>query len=134
MCMVKETLKESKVGGGRIGVYCPDHPAANNKGYVLRYRYIMEKKLGRFLKSNECVHHKDGDVLNDSIENLVLLDRGEHTALHAKQGDLRGRKLDYIAIAKLISQGYGYKRIAKILGYNQNSTGSACRIIRLGHK
>ena len=36
------------------------------------YRVIMEKHIGRKLKPGECVHHKDGNPLNDSIENLEL--------------------------------------------------------------
>ena len=32
------------------------------------YRVIMEKHIGRKLKPGECVHHKDGNPLNDSIE------------------------------------------------------------------
>ena len=38
--------------------------------------------LGRKLRSDEIVHHKDGNKLNNSIDNLELLTRAEHINLH----------------------------------------------------
>ena len=35
-------------------------------------RYLMSVKLGRFLTKSERVDHIDGDLSNDSIENLQL--------------------------------------------------------------
>jgi 5-methylcytosine-specific restriction endonuclease McrA len=118
-------LKESYIAKGRIGVYIPDHPKANSSGYVLRYRYLMEQKLGRFLLPEEHVHHKDGNKLNDSEDNLEILTRSEHTREHFK------RKLDYDQIEKLKLQGIGYKTIAKRLGYPKSSTW--CALKSMGH-
>ena len=42
----------------------------------------MEEHLGRKLRSDEIVHHKDGNKLNNSIDNLELLTRAEHINLH----------------------------------------------------
>jgi len=125
-------LKQSKVGGGRIAVYVPDHVGANCRGYILRSRYVMEQKLGRILGPNECVHHKDKNKLNDDPDNLELKSRGGHTKHHWEDGTFSSI-IDYEWIRELIEEGYGYKRISKITGYNVNSTQSACRKIRLGH-
>ena len=114
-------LKESKVGG-RIAVYVPDHPAANNRGYVLRYRYVMEQMLGRFLNSNEHVHHKNGDCLDDSPENLELMTCSEHTKKHWVLGKHtlhrpgKKRSIDREEVARLRAEGLGCRRIAAILG------------------
>jgi len=43
---------------------------------------VMEKHLGRKLKSNEVVHHKDEDRLNNSIDNLQVMTRAEHARHH----------------------------------------------------
>lgn len=119
-------MKESTIAKGRIGVYVPDHPGANNRGYVLRARYVMEQYIGRYLTSDEEVHHKDFDKTNDVIENLRLMTKAEHCALHASLQ----RKLDYDLISDLIDEGNGYKRIAKLTGYNVNAVKSAVRKIK----
>lgn len=53
---------------------------------VISYpRYLMAQELGRELEPNEQVHHKDGDFLNNDIDNLEVLTAEEHETLHAKQ-------------------------------------------------
>lgn len=48
-------------------------------------KWIMEQAIGRSLASNETVHHKDEDPLNNEITNLEILDRSTHGKLHAKR-------------------------------------------------
>jgi hypothetical protein len=38
----------------------------------MRHRQVMEQHLGRKLRPNETVHHKDGNRANNKIENLEL--------------------------------------------------------------
>ena len=60
---------------GYIWLYKPDHPFANKcdpKGYILEHRFIMEQKIGRYLKRGEVVHHINGVRDDNGIENLVL--------------------------------------------------------------
>ena len=68
-------------GGGYVAIYSPDHPFANRK-YVLEHRLVMEKRLGRYLKPTEIVHHIDGNKQNNLDENLVLTNRAEHAKEH----------------------------------------------------
>jgi hypothetical protein len=42
----------------------------------------MENKLGRLLRREEDVHHKDENKENDSIENLELLTHTNHAKHH----------------------------------------------------
>ena len=46
------------------------------------HRHIMEKFLGRKLKSIECVHHKDGNKSNNQIGNLEVMGNSEHVSHH----------------------------------------------------
>lgn len=52
--------------------------------YRLEHHLIMEKKIGRSIKKGEVVHHIDGNKLNNSEDNLVLIRHASaHRRLHA---------------------------------------------------
>lgn len=74
---------------GKDGLIClidervsrPD-PRYPNKKYDFRRRipharFVMEVHLGRKLRSDECVWHKDKDCTNDEISNLEIVTRAE---------------------------------------------------------
>ena len=48
-----------------------------------RSRVIMESILGRKLRRDEHVHHKDGNPLNDEPENLEVLNISDHGSIHS---------------------------------------------------
>jgi hypothetical protein len=74
-------------GGYRMVKAPDDHPYADSKGYVREHRLVMERHLGRYLFPGEVVHHKDGDKLNNDLNNLELTTLAEHTGEHARAGD-----------------------------------------------
>lgn len=50
--------------------------------WMLKHRFIMGKMLGRKLSHIELVHHKNGNTLDNRLENLQLMSRPEHALFH----------------------------------------------------
>ena len=68
--------RQMNIGGRKYGVRNYEH------------RMIMEQFLGRKLLPNEHVHHKNHNKLDNRIENLEVLDKGEHHRMHAIENGL----------------------------------------------
>ncbi len=73
----KYTTKE-----GYIQHYNPKSPDARDNGYSPVHRDVARKKLGRNIKSNEVVHHIDGNKLNNKKSNLVVVTKTKHYKIH----------------------------------------------------
>lgn len=83
----------SKAGYIMIPIY-PDNPYyETSSGYtrqpggmrkVRLHRILMASYLGRNLKTEDVVHHRDGNKLNNNIDNLELMTPQEHMKIHSK--------------------------------------------------
>ena len=58
------------------------HPLADRRGKIYHHRYVASLKHGRWLSSDEHVHHVDGDRSNNDPDNLEVMAPSEHHKFH----------------------------------------------------
>lgn len=75
-------------------LYRPDHPHTTKGGYVREHRIVWEETNGRLLRSDEDVHHIDGDRGNNDPSNLVALTKSQHMRLHNQDINKRQRNAE----------------------------------------
>jgi len=97
-------------GKGYRLIYAPAHPKAYRNGYVPEHRVVVESHIGRYLRPDEHVHHRDKNTLNNKIENLQVLSPSDHAWLEKTRHDIT---LETIADA--MKKGLSKREIAQKL-------------------
>lgn len=77
---------------GYVLVYEPSNPSSDRGGYVLEHRLVMERHLGRHLRSDEIVHHLNENKADNRLENLEIVTRGNHAKLHNNLGGINEQR------------------------------------------
>jgi endogenous inhibitor of DNA gyrase (YacG/DUF329 family) len=137
------------------------HPLASSKTYMVYYhRHVISIHLGRWITSEEVVHHIDEDKSNNSIENLMLMSREEHSRIHnpgllpilcktcganfvperkttefcsdkcSKVDRVKNKNITKEELQKLIDNRVPWTKMAELYGYSNN--GIKKRAISLG--
>jgi len=80
-------MKQAENGSGHVNSDGYKIIHVNGKQFS-EHRHVMEQKLGRPLKPNELVHHKDGNRSNNEEENLQVINGiGKHNGMHRTNWD-----------------------------------------------
>jgi hypothetical protein len=69
---------------GYVMVWEPTHPNNFSRGWIYEHRLVAERTIGRYLRSDEHVHHINGIKDDNRPENLEVMDGIAHAALSAR--------------------------------------------------
>lgn len=73
----------SDVRGYRRVTLGKSHPLANSGGWQYRHRIIAAQSLGRALKANEHVHHREADRGAETASSIDIVSAEMHGRYHA---------------------------------------------------
>lgn len=102
---------------GYVKKMCKGHPNADRDGYVLEHRLVMEEHLGRYLTSEEVVHHISGVRDDNRLENLQLMgSRKDHPPFFERVNDVEAavEALDRLVHRSMTGGPELKKRLQKI--------------------
>ncbi len=83
MCLFRKRKSYTTKEGYRQ-VWAPKSTEARANGYAPEHRLKASKMIGRPLRHDEIVHHKDGNKKNNRARNLQIVTRKEHFSIHRK--------------------------------------------------
>lgn len=92
--------------GGYLIIRVVNHPFSRKDGYILLHRYIYEEYLKQnipdsphlveieghqsvYLSPDVVIHHINENILDNRLDNLSIVDLGEHTTIHSIRNPYR---------------------------------------------
>lgn len=90
--------------GGYTALHIPNHPMANKSGNVYEHRLVMAEHIGRWLSTEESVHHKNGNRKDNRLSNLELWSKAQPAGQRVE---------DKVKYAKEILERYAPELLAK---------------------
>ena len=83
-CVLTERNRRNAkaVGSTRVHAQSGYVEEKTEAGWRRQHIVVMERHIGRPIRSNEAVHHVNEIKTDNRLENLKLMDHGEHTAMH----------------------------------------------------
>lgn len=101
---------------GYVMVWEPSHPNKSFYGWQYQHRIVAESSIGRYLRSDEVIHHINGVKDDNRSENLQILSPSDHNAITVREmKERRQSVIDDLAEAKLELE----KAQAKIAEYER---------------
>lgn len=93
---------------------------------LMEHREVTERAIGRKLKSDEFVHHKDGNKANNDLGNLEIQGRAEHSRFHARDRYVAPIKLKCLECEKNFTRIARYERYNRKRGKHGPFCGKSC--------
>lgn len=92
-----------------------------------KHQIIMEQYIGRPLKSDEVVHHIDGNKRNNDISNLLLTTRSQHARIHSKELNHSKPIIQYDKNGKYIRHWKSAREACRNLGLYPSNISKCCK-------
>lgn len=100
------------------------------------HRIVMEEHIGRRLGRTEVVHHINGDIHDNRLENLQLMTLSEHSRMHMKGATLpesTKRKLSEALAGKEYLSRWALTEEQAMDALRRNRNGESWRSIGRGY-
>lgn len=104
---------KTKKSAGYVSIYCPEHPFAH-ENRVYEHRFVMENHIGRYLNSDEVVHHINGIKDDNRVCNLVILTKLQHGRIHKPKNDRWSSTYDFCIRCKKTDKRHNAKGLCTL--------------------